>query len=108
MLSTAYAYKIQLSQQLKPNDHVQRRNFVDCIIEHQEMDADIFLQKLDNIDVDNKGIQRDSATCYAARETLWYLHETCPGRVLSRFDDQKFFPRSSEETPLYFFLWDYL
>ena len=47
-LSTAYtrkkdlclrAYKIQLTQQLKPNDHEQRREFVKWIINHQKMDA---------------------------------------------------------------------
>ncbi|KYN30724.1 hypothetical protein ALC56_14968 [Trachymyrmex septentrionalis] len=35
-----HAYKIQLTQQLKPNDHTQRREFVEWIIEHQQMDAD--------------------------------------------------------------------
>jgi len=35
-----YAYKNQLVQQLKPNDHAQRREFVDWIIEHQQVDAD--------------------------------------------------------------------
>jgi len=34
------AYKIQLVQQLKPNDHAQRREFMEWIIEHQQVDAD--------------------------------------------------------------------
>ena len=34
-----HAYKIQLIQQLKPNDHEQRREFVKWIINHQKMDA---------------------------------------------------------------------
>ena len=29
-----HAYKIQLTQQLKPNDHEQRRKFVEWIINH--------------------------------------------------------------------------
>ena len=35
-----HAFKIQLVQQLKPNDHTQRREFVEWIIEHQQVDAD--------------------------------------------------------------------
>jgi len=35
-----HAYKYQLTQQLKPNDHAQRREFVEWIIEHQQVDAD--------------------------------------------------------------------
>lgn len=35
-----HAYKVQLAQELTPNDHVKRRKFVECIIEHQQEDAD--------------------------------------------------------------------
>ena len=35
-----HAYKVQLTQELKPNDHAQRRAFVEWIIEHQQVDAD--------------------------------------------------------------------
>jgi len=35
-----HVYKIQLVQQLKPNDHAQRSEFVEWIIEHQQVDAD--------------------------------------------------------------------
>ena len=34
-----YAYKIQLTQQLKPNDHEQRREFVEWIINREKVDA---------------------------------------------------------------------
>jgi hypothetical protein len=27
-----HAYKIQLTQELKPTDHVQRREFVNCVL----------------------------------------------------------------------------
>ena len=33
------AYKIQLTQQLKPNDHEQRREFVEWIINREKVDA---------------------------------------------------------------------
>jgi len=29
-----HAYKIQLTQELKPTDHVQRREFVNCVLEN--------------------------------------------------------------------------
>lgn len=35
-----HAYKVQLTQELKPNDHAQRREFVEWIIEHQQVDPD--------------------------------------------------------------------
>ncbi|XP_036185884.1 DDB1- and CUL4-associated factor 16 isoform X2 [Myotis myotis] len=34
------AYKVQLTQELKPTDHAQRREFVECIMEQQQVDAD--------------------------------------------------------------------
>ena len=41
-------------------------------------------------------------------ETLKLMHGTFPGRVLSRFGDQNWPPRSCDLTPLDFFLWGYL
>ncbi|KAK9510942.1 hypothetical protein O3M35_005613 [Rhynocoris fuscipes] len=67
-----------------------------------------FLPKLDDIDVANMWFQQDGATCHTARETLQLMHETFPGRVLSRFGDQNWPPRSCDLTPLDFFLWGYL
>ena len=34
-----HVYKIQLTQQLKPNDHEEQREFVEWIINHQKVDA---------------------------------------------------------------------
>ena len=45
---------------------------------------------------------------HTARETIQLLHETFPGRVLSRLGDQNWPPRSCDLTPLDFFLWSYL
>ena len=32
--------QVQLTQELKLNDHAQRREFIECIINHQQVDAD--------------------------------------------------------------------
>jgi hypothetical protein len=34
-----HAYKIQLTQELKPTDHVQRREFVNWVLESQKVDG---------------------------------------------------------------------
>ena len=46
-----------------------------------------FLSKLDDIDVADMWFQQDDATCHTVNETIQLLHETFPGRVLSRFGD---------------------
>jgi len=35
-----HAYKIQLTQELQPADHAQRRTFANWILEHQQIDGD--------------------------------------------------------------------
>ena len=71
---------------------------------YRDMITQFFLPKLDD-DVANMWFQQDNATCYIANETIQLLHETFPGRVLSRFGDQNWLPRSCDLTPLNFFLW---
>ena len=66
-----------------------------------------FPPKLDDIDVADTRFQRDDATCHTADETIQLPHETFPGRVLSRFGDQNWPPRSCDLTPLDFFLRGY-
>ena len=66
-----------------------------------------FPPKLDDIDVADMWFQQDDATCHTADETIQLLHETFPGRVLSRFGDRNWPPRSCDLTPLDFFLWGY-
>ena len=66
-----------------------------------------FPPKLDDIDVADTWFQQDDATCHTANETIQLPHETFPGRVLSRFGDQNWPPRSCDLTPLDFFLWGY-
>ena len=66
-----------------------------------------FPPKLDDIDVADTWFQQDDATCRTADETIQSPHETFPGRVLSRFGDRNWPPRSCDLTPLDFFLWGY-
>jgi len=40
-----HAYKIQLTQELKPTDHVERREFVNWVLENQKVDG-IFSKKI--------------------------------------------------------------
>ena len=51
---------------------------------------------------------QDDATRHRTNETIQLLYETFPDRVLSRFGDQNWSPKSCDLTPLDFFLWDYL
>jgi len=72
------------------------------------MITQFLLSKFDDIDGANMWFQQDGATCHAARETIQLLHETFPGRVISRFGYQNWPPRSCDLTPLDFFLWGFL
>ena len=63
-----------------------------------------FLLKLNDIDVADMWFQQDDATCHTANETIQLPHETFLNRVLSRFGDQNWPPRSCDLTPLDFFL----
>lgn len=47
-----------------------------------------FMPKLQEMDVDDIWFQPDGAACHTARETIQLLHESLPGRVISRFGDQ--------------------
>jgi hypothetical protein len=39
-----HAYKIQLTQELKPTDHVQRREFVNWVLENQNVDGNFSMK----------------------------------------------------------------
>ncbi|CAK9806866.1 hypothetical protein ANTPLA_LOCUS5061 [Anthophora plagiata] len=64
-----------------------------------------FVPKLQDMYVNDMWFQQDGTTCYTARETIQLLHESFPVRVISRFGDQNWPPRSCNLTPLDFFLW---
>ena len=52
--------------------------------------------------------QQDGATSHTARETMALLREHFPGRLISRFGDVPWPPRSPDLTPADFFLWGYI
>jgi hypothetical protein len=53
-------------------------------------------------------IQQDGATAHTARTSMALVRERFPLRVISRFGDINFPPRSPDLTVLDFFLWGYL
>ena len=55
-----------------------------------------FVPKLQDTDVDEMWFQQDGATCHTAGETIQLLHESSPGRVISRFGHQNWLPRSCD------------
>ncbi|XP_078032646.1 uncharacterized protein LOC144467630 [Augochlora pura] len=75
---------------------------------YRDMIIQFFVPKLQDMDVDGMWFQQDGTTCHTARETIQLLHESFPGRVISRFGDQNWPPRSCDLTPLDFFLWGFL
>lgn len=52
--------------------------------------------------------QQDGAPCHTANDTLRYLQQKFPGRVVSKNGDIDWPPRSPDLTPPDFFLWGYL
>ena len=52
--------------------------------------------------------QQDGATCHTARETMNLLQTMFPGRLISRFGDIIWPPRSPDLTAPDFFLWGFL
>lgn len=186
------AYKVQLVQELKPEDHSHRRNFVDWIQQMNENDHDFVYEKIimsdeahfhlsgyvnkqnsriwgsenpkatisvpihservtvwcgfwgkgvigsyffeneagktvtvngeryrsmltnflwsqiKNLNLNDVYFQQDGATCHTSHETIEMLQQKFPGRVISRFGDINYPPRSCDLTPLDFFLWGFV
>ena len=71
------------------------RNFMIPEIERQGLVQDFWFQQ-------------DGATSHTARETMALLRELFPGRLISRFGDVPWPPRSPDLTPADFFLWGYV
>lgn len=67
-----------------------------------------FWPKLDDMDTDGMWFQQNGATCHTTHATLKGLHERSRGMIISRGVNLNWPPRSSELTPLDFFLWDFL
>lgn len=72
-------------------------------VRYREMITDFFWPEVDVLNTDDLYFQQDGATCHTSRETIALLHERFDGRVISRFGDVNWPPRSCDLTPLDFF-----
>lgn len=63
---------------------------------------------IDDMDTEDMWFQQDDATCHTSNETLELIHEKFPDRLISRFGDVNWPPRSCDLTPLDYFLWGYV
>jgi len=70
------------------------------------MIRDFFWPAIEDHDLDDMWFQ-DGATSHTTRPIMALLREKFPGRVISRFGDVNWPPRSCDLTPLDFFLWGY-
>ncbi|CAK1586379.1 unnamed protein product [Parnassius mnemosyne] len=75
-----------------------------------DMINNFFVPQLQEEDVDQSGVwfQQDGATAHTARVTMDTLKALFPGKIISRFGDILWPPRSPDLTPADFFLWGYL
>jgi hypothetical protein len=64
--------------------------------------------KRQGLNMQNVYFQRDGATPHTARLSMDVVRRTFPGRVISRFGDIPWPPRSPDLTTCDFFLWGYL
>ncbi|GFX56667.1 DUF4817 domain-containing protein [Trichonephila clavipes] len=72
------------------------------------MITNFFIPELNNHDVQELWFQQDGATCHTARATIDLLKDTFGDRLISRFGPVNWPPRSSDLTPLDYFLWSYV
>ena len=70
---------------------------------------DTFLRtEVENNDLEEYWFQQDGATAHTARLTMNLLREMFPGRLVSKYGDVDWPPRSPDLTAPDFFLWGYL
>ncbi|GFU32271.1 uncharacterized protein TNCV_3834611 [Trichonephila clavipes] len=72
------------------------------------MITNFFIPELNNHDVQELWFQQDGATCPTARATIDLLKDTFGDRLISRFGQVNWPPRSCDLTPLDYFLWGYV
>ena len=72
---------------------------------YRQMIQEYLLPQLQDLNMHNLWFQQDGATPHTARETIAILRAAFPGRLISRFDDVPWPPRSPDLTPPDFFLW---
>lgn len=75
-----------------------------------DMITDFFIPELERegIDIDHVWFQQDGATAHTARASMAALRALFPGRVISRFGDVEWPPRSPDLSMCDFFLWGHL
>ena len=73
------------------------------MVNGRELITQFFVPQLADMTVEDMWFQQDGTICHTARETMTLLHEFFPGRVISRFGDQNWPPRSCDLPPLQFF-----
>ncbi|GFV28891.1 putative transposable element [Trichonephila clavipes] len=69
--------------------------------------TNFFIPELNNHDVQELWFQQDGTTCHTARATIDLLKDTLGDCLISRFGPVNWPPRSSDLTPLDYFLWGY-
>lgn len=72
---------------------------------YRDMINDFLWQELEDINLDEVWFQQDGATCHTAALTINLLRTKFNNRVISRFGDVNWPPRSCDITPLDYFLW---
>ena len=75
---------------------------------YRQMIQEYLLPQLGDLDMQNLWFQQDGATPHTARETMAILRAAFPGRLISRFGDVPWPPRSPDLTPPDFFQWGFL
>jgi hypothetical protein len=75
---------------------------------YREMLEYFLWAELEGKDLDDMWFQQDGATAHTTPANIGLLRTRFPGRVISRFGDVNWPPRSCDLTPLDFFLWGYV
>ena len=66
------------------------------------------IPEIERLEHNHVWFQQDGATSQTARETMALLKEHFPVRLISRFVDLSWPPRTPDLTPANFFLWGFL
>ncbi|GFX11387.1 putative transposable element [Trichonephila clavipes] len=72
------------------------------------MITNFFIPELNNHDVQELWFQQEGTTCHTAGATIDLLKDTFGDRLILRFGPVNCPPRSSDLTPLDYFLWGYV
>ena len=84
-------------------------NFVTVTEDRYKEMLEYFLwSELEGMDLDDMWFQQDGASSHTTEGNIEVLHTRFPGRVISRFGDINWPPRSCDLTPLDFFLWGHV